>query len=154
MFSQVDNLDRMLLQQLQINSRQSTESLGAKIGLSATACQRRIKKLRGLGVIKEEVAILNPANLDNYITVLVDIQLNRGGAKAIDAFKLAMKHNSAVQQCYYLTGDIDFSLIICAANIADYEELTRQLFLNNENIAKFTSRVSMDNVKTSLKIPL
>ena len=150
----LDNLDKLLLQQLQLDCSQSTDSLGAKIGLSATACQRRIKKLRQMKIIKEQVAIINPSQLGSYITILVDIKFNRGGAEAIDAFKLAMQENPAVQQCYYLTGDIDFSLVICTPSIAQYQELTRELFLNNANIEKFVSRVSMENVKCSLQIPL
>ncbi|OUS32462.1 ArsR family transcriptional regulator ['Osedax' symbiont bacterium Rs2_46_30_T18] len=149
-----DKLDRKILQQLQINCRQSTEHLGAIVGLSATACQRRIKKLRDSGVIHSEVAILDAATLQSRLTVLVEIKFNKGGTVVIEGFKALMRDCPAVQQCYYLAGDVDFSVIISVANIQEYELLTRSLFLNNPNIVKFSSRVSMDNVKTSLAIPL
>ncbi|NRA14731.1 MAG: Lrp/AsnC family transcriptional regulator [Oceanospirillaceae bacterium] len=149
-----DKLDRKILQQLQLNCRQSTEQLGAIVGLSATACQRRIKKLRDSGVIHSEVAILNAAALQSRLTIIVEVKFNKGGTVAIEGFKALMRDCPAVQQCYYLAGDVDFAVIISVSNIQEYELLTRSLFLNNLNIIKFSSRISMDNVKTSLAIPL
>lgn len=150
----MDNLDIKILQQLQNNCRISTEELGATIGLSATACQRRIKKLRDQGVIESEVAVLNPQVLDNHLTVLVDVKLVKGGAKIIDRFKQAMRQCDRVQQCYYLAGDVDFSLVISVKSMPDYERLTRDLLLNNSDVHTFLSKFSMDNVKTGAKLCL
>lgn len=150
----MDKLDLKILQQLQVNCRQSTEELGSAIGLSATACQRRIKKLREQGVIEREVAILNPQILANHLTVLVDVKLVKGGARIVDRFKLAMRQCEAVQQCYYLAGDIDFSLIISVKSMPDYERLTRDLLLNNADVHTFLSKFSMDNVKIGSRLSL
>ncbi len=150
----MDSLDYKILQQLQLNCRQSTEELGAKIGLSATACQRRIKKLRAQDVIAQEVAVLNPQKLANYLTVLVDVKLVKGGAQIVDRFKQKMQQCEAVQQCYYLAGDVDFSLIISVKSMPDYELLTRDLLLNNSDVHTFLSKFSMDNVKIGSQIVL
>jgi len=150
----LDNLDKQILRALQSNCRLSTEKLGDLVGLSATACQRRIKKLRELKVIDQEIAILNPQKLGTFVTVIVDILFRKGDSHIIEEFKTLMRNTPAVQQCYYLTGDVDFSLVICVSSIQEYEMLSRKLFVDNENISKFVSRVSMENVKTSLKIPI
>ncbi|MFT5706747.1 MAG: Lrp/AsnC family leucine-responsive transcriptional regulator [Oceanospirillaceae bacterium] len=150
----MDNLDYKILQRLQVNCRQSTEELGAKVGLSATACQRRIKKLRQQGVIASEVAIVNPQQVANYLTVLIDVKLVKGGVQIVDKFKQEMQSCESVQQCYYLAGEVDFSLIVSVKSMQHYEALTRDLLLNNADVHTFLSKFSMDNVKTSWKIPL
>ena len=60
----MDAFDRNILKELQENNRLSTEDLGLKVGLSATACQRRLKKLRQSKVITKEVAVLNGVEFD------------------------------------------------------------------------------------------
>ncbi len=150
----MDTFDRQLLKILQNNSRITTEELGAQVGLSATACQRRIKKLRQDGVIRKEVAVLDGISLGGYVTVVVEVILTRGGALVIDEFKAKMLSCEAVQQCYYVTGNADFILIITAKNMLAYEQITRDLFFGNENVQKFHSTVVMENVKVGLGIPL
>lgn len=150
----MDAFDRHILKILQQNSRITTEQLGAEVGLSATACQRRIKKLRLDGIIKKEVAVLDGISLGGYVTVIVEVELERGGAAIMDEFKAKMQASEAVQQCYYVTGNADFILIITAENMLEYEKTTRELFYANANVQKFVSTVVMDNVKVGLDIPL
>lgn len=150
----MDVFDKHILKLLQKNSRITTEEIGHQVGLSATACQRRIKKLRGSGVIQKEVAVLNGSSLGGYVTVIVEIIMKQGGATTIDEFKAQMLEHEEVQQCYYVTGNVDFILIIAAENMLKYEQLTRKLFFNNLNIQKFHSTVAMESVKIGLNIPL
>ena len=150
----MDVFDKHILKLLQKNSRITTEEIGHQVGLSATACQRRIKKLRGSGVIQKEVAVLNGSSLGGYVSVIVEIIMKQGGATTIDEFKAQMLEHEEVQQCYYVTGNVDFILIIAAENMLKYEQLTRKLFFNNLNIQKFHSTVAMESVKIGLNIPL
>ena len=150
----MDIFDRKILREIQVNNRQSSEQLGLIVGLSATACQRRLKKLRQSKVIAKEVAVLNGVTFNNYVTVIVDVVMKQGGNAAIDNFKQRMKQHRNVQQCFYVTGDVDFKLIVTAKNMLDYEQLTKELFLSDSNIQKFHSTVVMDNVKQSLAIPV
>lgn len=150
----MDNLDIHLLQLLQQNNRLSTEELGHKVGLSATACQRRLKKLRSSSYIKKEVAVLDTRQLKPFVTVLVELTLKQGGAAQIDKIKTSMLAEPMVQQCYYTAGNADFILVVVTPGMSEYEALTRRLFFTNENIEKFTSNVVMENVKTGLEIPL
>ena len=88
------------------------------------------------------------------MTVIIEVILKQGGASNIDNFKAKMGDNSHVQQCYYVTGNNDFILIVTAANMLEYEKLTRQLFLSNSDVKKFHSTVVMENVKVGLEIPI
>lgn len=150
----MDSFDQKILQTLQKDNRITSATLGQKIGLSATACQRRIKKLRASGVIAKEVAILNPNQLGEFITVVVEVTLKKGGADVIDNFKDHIKKSEAVQQCYYVTGSADFVLIICTKNMAAYETFTRKHLLTYQNIQKFHSTIVMENVKQGLELPI
>ena len=150
----MDIFDRKILNELQENNRISTDKLGQKIGLSATACQRRLKKLRQSNVITKEVAVLNGVELNNYVTVAVDVVIKQGGANNIECFKKRMLENVHVQQCFYVTGAVDFILIITAKSMLDYEKLTQKLFYCDNNIQKFHSTVVMENVKVGLNIPI
>jgi DNA-binding Lrp family transcriptional regulator len=92
--------------------------------------------------------------LGGYLTVIVDVIMKQGGVSIIEHFKNAMQAHPAVQQCYYVTGNVDFIIMITAQNMLEYEKLTQQLFLNNDDIQKFHSSVVMDNVKVGLDIPV
>ncbi|WP_432454486.1 Lrp/AsnC family transcriptional regulator [Agarivorans sp. QJM3NY_29] len=149
----MDDFDRQLLAKLQLNNKKTSEDLGNEIGLSATAVQRRIKKLRESGTIEKEVAILNSRALGNFITIIVEVSLAKGGTTVIDNFKKKAKAHSEVQQCYYMAGEKDFILMITASSMQRYEEITRELFLDDQTILKFSSNVVMENVKQSLAYP-
>ncbi|WDE13851.1 Lrp/AsnC family transcriptional regulator [Thalassomonas haliotis] len=150
----MDNFDKKILEVLQQNNRLSSLELGEKIGLSATACQRRLKKLRQSGVISKEAAVLNPVVFNNYVTVIVEVVMKQGGTESIASFKQRMLAHEHVQQCYYVAGNSDFILVITAPNMPTYERLTNVLFLCDKNIQKFHSSVVMDNVKAGLNIPV
>jgi len=150
----VDILDKKILKELQKNNRISSEDLGVIVGLSATACQRRLKKLRQSNVIRKEIAVLNGIELDNYVTVIVEVTIKQGATQNIDKFKKKMLDCEQVQQCFYVTGQADFILIITTKNMLEYEKLTKKLFFADNNIQKFHSTVSMENVKVGLNIPI
>jgi DNA-binding Lrp family transcriptional regulator len=153
-FIDMDDFDKKILKKLQINNRISSEQLGLNIGLSATACQRRLKRLRASKVITKEIAVLNGVELDNYVTIIVTVNMKQGGAVNIDNFKQRMQRHDNVQQCFYVTGESDFILVVTAKNMLMYEQLCKELFFVDNNVQKFSSTVVMDNVKVGLNIPI
>ena len=150
----LDSLDLQLLRIVQTNNRLSTEQMGSQIGLSATAVQRRIKRLRDSGVIKKEVAVLDAIAVGGFITIIVDVTIKQGSIKSLKDFKQLMLDCPQVQQCYYVTGNDDFIIIVTIENMLEYEKLTHKLFFSNDNIQKFNSTVAMENVKVGLDIPI
>lgn len=150
----MDAFDHHILRALQSNSRISSEVLGAEIGLSPSACQRRIKKLKQQGVIKQEVAVLDASQLPGFITTLVDITLERGGETALDEFIHALEAESQVQQFYYVAGDVDFVVIVVTQDMKAYDALSRRLFMSNQNIKKFSTKVVIQPGKVGLELPV
>ncbi len=150
----LDSFDISLLRSLQGNCQQTSQQLSEQIGLSATAIQRRIKRLREQGVIAREVAVLNPQLLGNRMTVIVQVILEKGGPQIVDAFKRRMRKHPEVQQCYYVAGEYDFVLVVNVANISDYDLLTRRLFPDDLKISKFYTVIAIEAVKAELSLPI
>ncbi len=150
----IDSYDIKILQILQKNSRLKSETIAETVGLSPTACQRRIKRLRQNGTIQSDIAVLKPDALGGWVSLIVQIVLERGGAQTVDQFKQQMRDTPEVQQCFYVTGEYDFVLIVVAKDMSDYELFTRRIFFENPLIRKFNTIVSMENVKRSLTLPL
>lgn len=147
-----DPFDRAILRELQRDCRLSSERIAATVALSATAVQRRIKRLRESGIIMAEQAIVNPAALGNHLNILIQVTLTQGRADIVADFKRRAQATPEVQQCYYVTGEYDFLLIVSVANMAEYERLTHRLFFKNASIQKFHTIVAMETVKLSLNI--
>ncbi|RED46173.1 Lrp/AsnC family transcriptional regulator [Aestuariispira insulae] len=150
----MDEFDRKLLNQMQINNRQTAEILSEKVGLSPAACQKRLKKLRETGVIASDISVLDPASIGRRMTMIVEVTMERERPEYLDEFKRKMRASPEVMQCYYVTGTADFVLIVTAKDMKDYEEFTRNFFFQNSNVRRFQTNVVMDGVKVGLAVPL
>lgn len=150
----VDELDKALLRLMQRDCRMSTEALGAEVGLSASACQRRIKRLKREGVIEKEVAVIDPGKLSGVVTLIIDVTLKQGGELALDSFINSLQTESQVQQLYYTAGSVDFVVIVVAADMLAYDKLSRKLFMANDNVLKFESKVAINSIKQTLALPI
>ena len=150
----LDDFDTSILNCLQENARMTSEIISERVGLSPTACQRRIKRLRDIGAITQEIAVVSPEVVGGRLTLIVQVTLNRGGTHIIDEFKRTIVKVPEVQQCYYVTGACDFILVITAEDMASYEQMTRRVFFDDLNIQRFHTTVAMENVKVGLHLPL
>ncbi len=151
----LDKLDRRILGLLQADARRSSEEIAESVGLSATAVQRRIKRLRAHGVIRAEIAVVSAEAVGRRVTVLIEIELAAGSREdLVDDFKRHMAAQPEVQQCYYVSGEYDFLLVVTARDLADYERLTRRLFFGAVNVRKFRSIFVLDPVKVGLQLPV
>ncbi|WP_158888578.1 Lrp/AsnC family transcriptional regulator [Amycolatopsis anabasis] len=150
----LDSVDHEILASLQTDSRTIAETIGARVGLSAAAVQRRIKRLRQTGVIAREVAVLDPHVLGLAMTFVVTVEMERERIEVIEGFRSQVLADEAVQQCYYVTGAADFVLVVCCRDMADFETFTRRMFFDNPNVRHFTTSVVMDRMKVGLTVPV
>lgn len=150
----LDRIDARLLEELQQSNRTPSADLGELVGLSATAVQRRLKRLREEGVIENDVAIVNPKAVGRNVAMVVLVSLERERADIIDRFKHSIRSTPEVMSGYYVTGDADFVLIVTAADMAHYEAFTRRFFYENPDIKWFKTMVVMDRVKAGFGIPI
>lgn len=150
----LDEFDRAILRILQKDARTPQREIGKAVNLSAPAVQRRIKRLEEQGVIFETVAQVRPEAVGLPVTLVVEVELVSETLKDIDEMKLRLGAAPEVQQCYYVTGEADFVLIIVVENMAAYEDFTRRHFFQHGNIKKFRTFVSMNIVKRGTRVNL
>ncbi|QIE55667.1 Lrp/AsnC family transcriptional regulator [Pikeienuella piscinae] len=150
----MDSFDVKLLELIQENSRLTADQLSEFVNLSPSACQRRIKRLRDDGVIEAEVAVLSPAAVGRGLMMVVGVTLEREHPDIINGFKESMRAMPEVMQCLYVTGGVDFILIVTAKTMEQYDAFTQRFFFENPNIRRFETSVVMDRVKMRLSVPL
>ena len=150
----LDDFDRAVLKHLQRDNTTALRVIGEQVNLSTAAVQRRIKRMEETGVICANTAVVDPVSIGQSITLLVEVEMESERTEMCDAAKSAFSQAPEVQQCYYVTGECDFILVVTVATMADYESMTRRLFFSNNNVKRFRTFVAMDRVKVSLSVPI
>ncbi|MCP3392168.1 Lrp/AsnC family transcriptional regulator [Bradyrhizobium sp. CCGB12] len=151
---EIDKIDARLLDLVQQNNRLSSEELGAKVGLSASGVQRRLKRLRREGVIESDVSIISPKAIGRNVSMLVVIFFERDRADIIDRFKRAVRKMTEVMSGFYVTGQADFILLVTANNMEEYEQFTRRLISENPDIKRLETVVVLDRIKAGFTLPM
>lgn len=144
---QLDEFDLRILAALQENNQRTSEELAELVHLSSASCLRRMRRLREIKAIVADVSIVAPEVTGPRMTMIVLVSLERDQHDLMDAFKASMRTNPQVTQCYYVTGTVDFVMMISVRDVADYEEFTRRFFIENRNVKRFETLVVMSCVK-------
>lgn len=150
----MDTFDLKLLKLVQSNNRLTAEELSERVGLSPSACQRRLKRLRENRVIEADISVISPEAVGRRLTMIVEVTLERERPDIMDEFKRSMRSTPEVMQCYYVTGEVDSILVLTARDMRHYEQFTKKFFFDNPNIRRFHTMVVMDRVKIGLQVPL
>ncbi|WFU31403.1 Lrp/AsnC family transcriptional regulator [Bradyrhizobium brasilense] len=151
---QYDRIDARILEIIQKNNRLTSSVIGEMVGLSATACQRRLKRLRSEGIIEADVSIISAKAVGRPIQMLVLVSLERERSDIVDRFKKAIKSSVEVVNGFYVTGEADFFLYITARTMDDYERFARHFFRENPDIKGFKTMVVMDRIKPGFVVPI
>jgi Lrp/AsnC family leucine-responsive transcriptional regulator len=149
-----DEFDLKLLRLLQQDNRLTADELAENVGLSASAVQRRLKRLRDDKVIEADVSIISPKVAGVGLTCVVDVILESGNAVALDKFKSVILECAEVMQCYYVTGTYDFVLIVNTIDMAEYERFTKRWLMDSPNVKHFYTHVVMDRVKVGYGVAI
>ena len=139
---------------LQKNSREKLESIAFETGLSVATVQRRIKHFRSVGVIERETALISQDAAGYSMTFLIFVEMEQEKSHQLDLFRKKVLAEAQVQQCYYITGEADFALVVLGKDVEDYEHLTRRLFFEDSNVKRFRTSVVMNRTKTGMNVPL
>ena len=150
----LDKSDRKILQLLQTNSREKLESIASEAGLSVATVQRRIKHFRAAGIIEQETAVISQEASGYNMTFLIFVEMEQEKSHQLDIFRKKVTAEPQVQQCYYITGEADFALVVLGKNVEDFERLTHRLFFDDSNVKRFRTSVVMSRTKTGMTVPL
>src|SRR3546814_7974990 len=109
-----------------------------------TTLFRSLKRLRETGVIEAEIAVVAPEAVGRALTMIVEVSLEREHPHIVEAFKKSMRATPEVMQCYYVTGEADFIILLTARDMKSYERFTQRFFFDNPQIRRFRTFVEMD----------
>jgi DNA-binding Lrp family transcriptional regulator len=123
----LDAIDHHILRLLESDGRMSNAALAAKVGLSPSACLRRLHQLEADRVITGYAAIIAHDEVDATATVMVEIVLERQTAEHMQRFESAVRRVVEVRECYLMSGASDYLLRVEARDPSDYERVHRQL---------------------------
>ena len=151
---ELDDFDLRILAIVQQNNQTPHREIGERINLSVPSVARRLQRLRSSGVIASDRSILNPDSLGTRVTIIAHVSAESEAIELLDEMKARFEACEQVQQCYYVTGDVDFILIFCTRDMAEYTALTRTLFFAAGNVRSFRTFVAMERVKVTLDVPI
>jgi DNA-binding Lrp family transcriptional regulator len=150
----LDRFDRKLLQIAQQEGDLTADVLADRVGLSASAVLRRLKRLRRDGVVLANVAIVDPAKVGKPAFFIVALEIERERPELIGRLRQWMTAEDCIQEVFYVTGTADFILVVAARDIEAYDALMSRLMADNPNVRRFTTNVALGVGKRSLAIPI
>ncbi len=150
----LDSFDLAILDILQRDNTTPQRAIAQAVHLSAPAVQRRIQRLQQTGVIRANVAVIDPEKVGLPLTIMVEVHLENERPDRTAPLRGRIAAEGAVQQCYSVTGEADYLLVVNVASMADYEALTRRLFEGDDNVRRFRTSVSLGCLKAGLQVPL
>lgn len=148
----LDAFDHRLLELLQADAGRTLTALGEAVGLSPSAVQRRIKRYRETGLLRQ-VAVLDADAFPAVVLAAVWVTMERESVRQLNAFYARMRATPEVQQCYQLAGEWDYLVIMATTSMAAYRETAEKLFKSDGNIKRYETRLVFDTVKRSLQLP-
>lgn len=154
MQAKLDRFDRKLLAIVQHDAALTSEQLAERVGLSASAVQRRLKRLHSTGVIASVAAILDPEKAGKPSFFIVGLEIERERPESLTRLRAWLAAEDAIQQVFYVTGNWDFILVVTAPDVARYDELMTSLMTDNPNVRRFTTNVALGVHKRRLTIPI
>lgn len=149
----LDELDRNILTLLQRDASLSLDEIARKVGASKTPVWNRIRKLKASGVIRAEVALLDPDRLGLDSCFFMLIRTAQHDTEWLDRFLRAVQSRPEVMEAHRLAGDIDYILKVQVRNARAYDDFYRAL-IREVSIFNVTSSLSMEVIKSTTALPL
>jgi Lrp/AsnC family leucine-responsive transcriptional regulator len=143
---ELEALDQSILTELQRDGRITNAELADRIGLSPSACLRRIRRLEETGVIDRYVALLDPAAIGRPTSVFVEISLNSQHEDVLDAFEAAIVECPEVMSCHLMAGAADYLVQIRCADVNDFERIHRAHLARLPGVANVHSSFALRTV--------
>jgi Lrp/AsnC family transcriptional regulator, leucine-responsive regulatory protein len=143
----MDAIDARILHHLERDGRVTNLLLAERIGLSPSACLRRVQALEASGVIKGYRAVLDRAQLGVGLTVFVMVGLAGQLQRDAQAFERAMADAPEVLECHNVTGSIEFLLRVEVADLAAYKHFHSDVLGTLSQVSSITSLVSLGSSK-------
>lgn len=143
----LDRLDRRILRELERDARQTNVKLAERVGLSPSACLRRVQELERSGVIKGYRAVVDRALVGIGFVVYVAVGMASHGREALNAFEAAISESADVVECHTVTGAVEYLLRVEVADMQAYRTFHTQVLGVLPYVNSVVSYIVMDTAK-------
>lgn len=152
--TEIRDTDRPLLRALQDNGRISNQDLSAAAAMSTSACWRRMKALEEDGVIEGYATLLNADACGLSFHAIVHITLSRHRAEFVEEFLNAIVERSEVMDCFATTGDADYFLRVCCADLDAYNAFLENFLFKLNGVSNIKTHLVLRQIKQSTQLPV
>ncbi|RZT39499.1 Lrp/AsnC family transcriptional regulator [Cupriavidus agavae] len=150
----LDRTDRRLLGMLQEHGRISNLELAEAISLSPAQTLRRHRRLEETGIIKRYEARLDSAGLGFGVTAFIHVTMERGHIRDLSKFKSLVAELAQIQECFSVTGDIDYVLKVVAKDLKSLSDFLLDTLMRIPGVSGVKSSVCLDEIKCTSAMPL
>lgn len=145
----LDRIDQRLLDVLRTDGRISNAKLAEEVGLSPSACLRRLRHLEQSGVIRGYRAVVQTAEPARRAVFIAEILLERQTDEYFSRFEAEIRKFPDVRECYLMTGDYDYLVRVEAADTTDYERIHRDQLARLPGVARIRTSFAIRRVVNS-----
>lgn len=149
----MDLVDQKILGFLQRDISASVGEIAESVGLSATPCWRRIKKLEDAGIIKSRVALLDPTKININLTAFVMVKTAQHNQTWLTQFSQRVATVPEVIELHRMSGEIDYLLKVVCKDMASFDEVYKRL-ISLAEFSDVSSTFSMEILKHTTELPL
>ncbi|MDO5091215.1 MAG: Lrp/AsnC family transcriptional regulator [Cardiobacteriaceae bacterium] len=150
----LDNINVRILRALQKNGRLHNNELAEEVGLSNSACLRRVKLLEDEEIIRQYVAVLEPAKVGCPLTLYVFGTFEDEDLRKRERFIFEIRLVPNILECCLMTGEHDFILKMVVADLEEFD-LIKQRYLNKDTgIRNLKAEIILKTVKNTTELPL
>lgn len=150
----LDQLDVTLLKILQSNNQLTADALADQVGLSPSAIARRIRRLRGSGVIAADTSIVSETAVGQPLTAVVNVQLERHARGETEQFKRLLKASENVQFCLEISGTFDLLLLVVVPDMDKFNTFADELFGEQRAVRRYETSFVKRRLKATLALPI
>ena len=143
----VDAVDKKILSVLQQRGQISMSALSDLVGLSLSACHRRVKILEAHGVIRGYAAQLARRKLGLELEVFIEVKLSSQRREDTEAFERSIAGMPEILECHMISGEFDYLMRVAASNPSDYEQLYRNRLSMIPAVLHMKTMLSLSSVK-------
>jgi DNA-binding Lrp family transcriptional regulator len=144
---ETDRIDRRLLAELRRDADIGNARLAERVGLSASACLRRVRRLKQAGLVRQVVALVDGRALGNGLSAIVTVAFVRHAPEYRAEFNRKLGEEEAVSLAYSVSGSVSAVLQVDVADMAAFNALAERLFDSDPNVAAFTTHFIMGTLK-------
>ncbi|MCZ0738529.1 Lrp/AsnC family transcriptional regulator [Phreatobacter sp. AB_2022a] len=145
--------DERILHHLQRDARATNQQLAETVGMSASACWRRVRGLEEAGVVQRYTALVDRERAGFAMSAIIHVSLERHDATFVEQFVSRVKARPDVLECFATTGDADYHLRVVARDMEAYNRFLDEFMFRLPGIRHVRSNVILKEIKTEVALP-